>query len=101
MQYVPTLSPLRIIRPNSELSRSIWSIKSGSQMPTTLLTDPKLKFSEAPEDCSFNQAFGGHSLWEHLGMEENKAHRKTFDIAMATHAKFNPPEALAKGELVY
>ena len=67
-------------------------------MPNTLLYDPKLKFSEAPEDSGFNQSHGGLSLWEWLGLEENKGYRKMFDIAMATHAKLHPPEALAKGE---
>jgi hypothetical protein len=70
-------------------------------MPKTLLTDPKLKFSESPEDSSFNQVFDGRSLWEYLDMEENKPLRKMFDISMATNARLHSPEALAKGGLVY
>jgi len=76
--------------------QGIWGSVAAAEMPNTLLKDPKVKFSDAPGDCSFNQTHGGLSLWEWLGLEENTEYRKMFDIAMATHGKLHPPEALAK-----
>jgi hypothetical protein len=67
-------------------------------MPNTILFKENVKFSEEPADCSFSRTHDGISLWEWLSKPENAQSRKTFDIAMATHASLHPPEALAKGQ---